>query len=275
MGRRDRSGVAGWVLVLAAASAAALGAGSPRSDSLATQETRPGEPAADGEAPVEDLRAGGDPAKRFFLLVPEAGAKAPRRGFGLVVILPGGAGGEDFLGFVKNIRRHALSDEYLVAQLVSPVRAPEPKVVWPTSRNRAPGIEFTTEEFVEAVLSEVARRHRIDPKRTFLLAWSSGGPAAHAVILENRRVAGAFIAMSVFHPDLLPSLRAARGRAYYLLQSPEDKITPYRFAVEAEEALRKAGARVSLVSYEGGHGWHGDVYGHLRAGFEWLRTRGR
>ena len=79
-----------------------------------------------------------------------------------------------------------------------------------------------------------------------------------------------FIARSVFKPAQLPSLREARGEAYFLLHSPEDKVCPYRMARQAEAVLKKAGAEVRLVTYPGGRGWKGNVYGLLREGLAWL-----
>ena len=35
---------------------------------------------------------------------------------------------------------------------------------------------------------------------------------------------GTFVAMSVFKPDLLPSLKPAKGRAFCILHSPDDKV---------------------------------------------------
>lgn len=105
----------------------------------------------------------------------------------------------------------------------------------------------------------------------FLLGWSSGGPPCYAIATRpDSGVAGAFIAMSVFHPDALPTIEAARGRAFYLLQSPEDRITPMRFAEAAEKALQAAGAKVQLRRYEGGHGWHGDFWSMIGEGIAWL-----
>ena len=38
----------------------------------------------------------------------------------------------------------------------------------------------------------------------------------------------------------------------------------------AEKSLREHGASVRFNTYEGGHGWHADVYGRIRSGIEWL-----
>jgi len=187
------------------------------------------------------------------------------------VVLPGGDGGADFHPFVKRIHKHALTEDWLVAQLVAVKWTPEQQIVWPTRDNPVAEQEFTSEEFVAAVVEDVAGRCKLDDRRTFLLAWSSGGPAAYAVSLQKKRpVTGSFIAMSVFKPTLLPSLEAAKGHAYFLYHSPDDNVCPFRIAKSAELLLRMNKAEVELATYEGGHGWHGDVYGSIRKGIEWL-----
>ena len=40
----------------------------------------------------------------------------------------------------------------------------------------------------------------------------------------------------------------------------------------ASEELAEHGATVKLQTYEGGHGWHGDVYGNIAAGVKWLES---
>jgi hypothetical protein len=73
--------------------------------------------------------------------------------------------------------------------------------------------------------------------------------------------------MSVFHPDRLPAPADARDGAFYLLQSPEDRITPMRDVEAAEEALRSAGAKVRLRRYDG---WHGDLWTMIAEGITWM-----
>ncbi len=80
--------------------------------------------------------------------------------------------------------------------------------------------------------------------------------------------------MSVFKPDRLPPLANAEGRAYFILHSPDDFI-PIRMTHEARDVLHENGARVELVTYAGGHGWRGDVYGNLRRGIHWLEQERR
>ncbi len=66
--------------------------------------------------------------------------------------------------------------------------------------------------------------------------------------------------------------KEARREAYFLLHSPEDKVCPHRMAVDAKTRLEKSGARVQLQTYEGGHGWKGNVFGYLREGLSWMET---
>ena len=226
------------------------------------------------DIPSQDLKAGGDADKRYFLIGPKRDAKEPEEGYGLVLVLPGGDGSADFHPFVKRIFRYALGDRTLAAEMVAIdwTGGEASRVVWPTRRGLPqPKMKFTTEEFVEAVVADVAGRHKIDRRKIYTLSWSSGGPAAYAVSLAPKSsITGSFIAMSVFRPDWLPALGAAKGHAYYLFQSPDDPICPLIHAERAAEALRKEGAKVELVTYPGGHGWRGPVFPNIRKGLDWL-----
>ena len=68
----------------------------------------------------------------------------------------------------------------------------------------------------------------------------------------------------------LPPLETAKGHIYYLLHSPDDKVCPFSHAEQAKVELTEAGATVRLDTYDGGHGWHGDVYGNIQRGISWL-----
>lgn len=215
-----------------------------------------------------------DEHRRYVLHAPPEETQAPKDGWKLLVVMPGGDGSAEFTGFVGRIREHALDDEWLVAQLVAPLWSEEqPKSnVWPTKRNPWPRMELTCEELFDAVVDHVAESHDLDHRYLFTLAWSSSGSLAYTLALEETsRVTGSFIAMSVYKPELLPSLKKARGRRFHILHSPDDWI-PIANAEAARDELEKKGARVSYATYAGGHGWHGDVYGNLRAGFEWLEA---
>ncbi len=144
------------------------------------------------------------------------------------------------------------------------------EIVWPTDKNRVEGIKFSTEEFVDAVITDVGRRHRLNPQRVFTLTWSSSGPAAYAVSLTSQKVTGSFIGMSVFKPDLLPPLEKAKGHGYFLYHSPDDRVCPFGMAQRAARDLEKNGATVKLVTYQGGHGWRAGLYDHIRDGVQWL-----
>ena len=131
-------------------------------------------------------------------------------------------------------------------------------------------MKFGTEEFVAAVVKDVAKRQPIDRGRVFTLAWSSSGPAAYAASLSSDRITGSFIAMSVFKPGLLPPLEKAKGHAYFLYHSPDDRVCPFRMAEQAARDLKKSGATVTLATYDGGHGWRGGLYDQMREGLQWL-----
>ena len=227
------------------------------------------------DVPCQDLRIKGDEKQRYFLIGPTRGEKAPRGGFGLLLVLPGGDGSADFNPFIKRIYKHAVPKTYLVAQAVSMKWTPQQGIIWPTARSRVKGQKFSTEAFVEAIIRDVAKKYKLSRKRIFTLSWSSSGPAAYFISMDKKKlVSGSFIAMSVFKPERLPALKAARGHAYYLYHSPEDRVCPMWMAEKAEKVLKESGARVKLVTYDGGHGWRGDIYGNIRRGIQWFEGKG-
>ncbi len=232
-------------------------------------------PDSDDELPVQSLLAGGDPMKRYFLIGPGDFENVPAGGRPLLLVLPGGGGGEDFHPFVKRIAANAVDEHYLVAQLVAPQWSADQasEVVWPTVGLPWNGMRFSTEAFLRAVADDIGSRYAVDNKKVFALGWSSGGPPIYAsLVAPDSPLKGAFIAMSVFKPNRLPDLSAAKGKAVYILHSPQDFIG-MRFPEAARDRLAKAGASTKLVTYEGGHGWHGDVYGNIRAGVAWLESK--
>jgi predicted esterase len=239
-----------------------------RSDETASPE-RPSSPdalPADNRITL-DVR---DEAQGEYLLV-EPTVESPEKGYGLVVILPGGDGSADFHPFVKRIHEVALEGAYVVAQPIANKWKSNQQIVWPTRTHRTAGMKFATEELVARIVDDVAQRHALDRSRVYLLAWSSGGPAAYATLLdEDSPATGALIAMSVYQPDSLPDVAGGKNKRFYLLHSEQDRVCPYRMAVAAEKALSQAGAQVALINYEGGHGWHGDVFGNIRRGIRWL-----
>jgi RNA polymerase sigma factor (sigma-70 family) len=241
----------------------------------ASRQSGDEDPLADvADVPALDLRVGGDAKKRYFLV--GKADRAPAGGYRLLVVLPGGDGSADFNPFIRRIHKNVLKERWLIAQLVAPQWDEDQfeNVVWPTERLKYPAAKFTTEEFINDVVATVKARVKVDPKRVYLLGWSSGGPPSYASAARKESpVTGAFIAMSVFKPGQLPALGNVKGKAFYLLQSPDDRVTPLRFAEAAEKALDGAGARVHLERYAGGHGWQGNVWKMLGDGIKWLDER--
>jgi predicted esterase len=219
-----------------------------------------------------DLNAGGNPRMRYFLIGAQEVAKPPAEGRGLLIVLPGGAA--DLHPFVRGMYKHVLGPDWLLAQLVAPVWGDKQKkeVVWPNEFVPWKTAEFTTEEFIDAVIAEVRKTSDVNPKRVFLLGWSSGGPPCYATALRTETpVTGALIAMSIFD-DTFP-IENARGRSFYLLQSPDDEVTPMWAARWANKSLREAGANVRLEEYPGGHGWMGsldETWERIGNGIHWL-----
>ncbi len=211
------------------------------------------------------------PAQTYFLIGPRKGARKPAKGHALLIVLPGGDGSREFHPFIKRIVKHALGPDFIAAQPVAPTHAMAAQVVWPTART--PGLHGApaTEDFVEVVIADAAARLPIDRTRVYVMAWSSSGPAAYAISLRKEKsVTGFFISMSVFQPMGLPPLDEAKGEAYVIEHSPDDKVCPFAMAKDAEQRLAAAGAKVKFVQTSGDHGWSGDVYGRMRAGIAWL-----
>lgn len=225
---------------------------------------------AQGEAsPVSEVALAETPG-RYFLVGDVT--DPPDEGFGLIVVLSGGDGSADFLPFVTNIAQQTVPPGYLVVQPVAIEwrEGQSERVVWPTRRSRVPGMRFTTEQYVAWVVDDVAERVALHPEKRLLLAWSSGGPAAYAVMTQkDAPISGAYIVMSVFKPHELGNLRFVRGRAFHIEHSPTDFI-PIRMAEDARDTLSEAGAAVNYVTYAGGHGWHGPIWDRLSQGFAWL-----
>lgn len=225
------------------------------------------------DVPASELHAEDNKHKKYFLIGDTDAARAPRSGFGLLVVLPGGDGSEDFLPFVKRVFKNGLPDGYLVAQLVAVKWKTDQKIVWPTEASRVEGKAFTTEAFIESVIKDVKDRHKINKKRVYTLSWSSSGPAAYAAALQDKTaVRGSFIAMSVFKPKQLPNLERAEGRLFYIYHSPDDRVCPFRMAEDARNRLEGVKAKVRFKRYDGGHGWRGNVFGNIREGIDWLES---
>lgn len=224
---------------------------------------------------VQDLRARGDEKMRYFVI--HKPTPPPAQGWRTLFVLPGGSGDAQFQPFVTRIAKNALPEGYLVVQLVAPVWTPQQaqNIVWPGEKSGVPEMKFSTTDFFLAVRAEVEKAHKLDPRYSFTLTWSSSGMSGYALsLLPRSGITGTFVAMSVFHSGALPPLNAAKGHPYFLYHSPQDFI-PIAQSEAARDMLQKAGATVELQTYEGGHGWRGNVFGNIRQGIEWLERQQR
>jgi dienelactone hydrolase/HEAT repeat protein len=227
-----------------------------------------------GDMPVQDLRANNDEKMRFFLMGPKT-KTAPADGYRLLLVLPGGDGGEDFRPFIESVAQDSVSNQYLVAQLVAPKWSGSENLVWPKEKDAAQGAPIATEKFIDAVVADIAKLHKLDAKHIYALGWSSSGPPVYATAMRAKTpLTGAFVAMSVFKSEECPPASNARGRAFYILHSPQDFIQ-MRFPQAAQKALSSAGAKVKLTTYPGGHGWHGDPPKMIRTGVTWLESQSK
>jgi L-ascorbate metabolism protein UlaG (beta-lactamase superfamily) len=228
-------------------------------------------PADVADVPAQDLFAWGDPKMRYFLMGPRKGSRAPRKGFGIVIIMPGGSGDHRFHPFVKRIVKNSIPDGFIAVQPVAVRWDDQVDITWPTRKAAVQGMEFSTEVFVREVVSHVRSKFKIDRRRIFTFAWSSSGPPSYFMSLKRDRIiTGSFIAMSVFHSAWLPPLENAAGYPYFLYHSPQDRRCRFHFARQAERELKARGAQVKMVTYEGGHRWVLPFYDDIRSGIEWL-----
>lgn len=213
----------------------------------------------------------GDEQAKYILHGPSVLPDGP---IGVLIVLPGGDGSEDFTPFVRRIAENELPPGFVLAQLVAVRWTEDQQVVWPTRGLSVEGMRFSTEDFIASVLEDLRSVNAVDPSRTFVMGWSSGGPPAYsAALAKDVPVAGAFASMSVWKPDLLPPLDAAKGRAFWIDHGREDTMIPLAMPQQAEKDLDAAGARAHLELWPGGHGWNGDVYGRIRRGLDWLQRK--
>lgn len=222
--------------------------------------------------PANEVHIGGDSKLRYFLIGLRVNAPPPEGGYRLLLVLPGGGGDAAFSPFVRRVYKNVLDERWLVAQLVAPSWDLRQKrtLVWPTAATPYEGAAFTTEEFADKVIADVESRAPVDEARRYLLAWSSGGPPSYSITLgPHSPIAGALIAMSI-GPHDVPAEAELTGKSFFLLQSPDDRITKFGHAETARDTLSAAGAKVHLEPYAGGHGWRGDVWGFLRQGITWI-----
>ncbi len=209
------------------------------------------------------------PKSCWFYVPPRRPPKTGRKA-GLMVVLPGGAGGRDFLPFVQNGLLAQVPDDFAGAMLTAVEWTPDQEVIWPSATDEVAGMQYTTEQYVRAVVAAVDDELPVDPERRVVVAWSSSGPAIHPLMAaKDAPFRRAYIAMSVWPHDL-KDLAAVKGRRYVLDQSPEDQTTIFRHVRDAHAALSKAGAQVHLSVYAGGHGWGEQPLPRFAKNVEWL-----
>lgn len=234
------------------------------------QDAEPEEAEDVADVPWEARLANDDEHMLYHLIGHDAEADAPDDGYRLLVVLPGGDGQAGFRDFVRRIKKYALDEQWIVAQLVAPVWGDDQEVVWTSDELPHDDMEFTTGDFIRAVIDEVEDEIDVDPNFVFAMGWSSSGTPVYRAALEKKtKITGAFVSMSVWKPDLLPSLKYAKKRAFSILHSPDDFIA-IRMAEDARDALEEAKAAVHYATYEGGHGWRDDPYGNMRRAIAFL-----
>lgn len=230
------------------------------------------------EATVEDrpeslhVRTIESDGRKRWILHPPLDETLPQSGAGLLVVLPGGDGSIDFAPFVHDTIRASAGSDYVLVQMIAPPIGTDAEnvIVWPSVHLPDDRVPFSIEPVVRAAVEVAKIEHRIDPDRIWVMGWSSGGPPAYELaIMPDSPFSGAFVVMSVFKPNLLSPLTGAMGKSFYILHSPHDFIA-MRFPEAAVSQLAGVGARTTLVVYEGGHGWHGDIAARIRAAIDWL-----
>ena len=192
---------------------------------------------------------------------------------GLALILPGGDGGRDFLPFCSTLAANAFPKDWLAVQLVAPQWRPAaPEVtIWPSALVKDSKARFDTEDFIKAVIAE-AQPKLEKSAPVVLLAWSSSGHAAISAVQKFPEIKGVLLAGSRFAPARAKSRSGLRDKAFFLYHGETDAVCPLADAIAAETFLPKAGARVKLVKFPGGHGWPPgiDHFGALRDGLAWM-----
>ncbi len=224
---------------------------------------------------VQERLAAGNSQQKYFLIEHQPGKTNAPAKRGLLLILPGGPGGADFLPFCANILTlYGVPKDFIVAELVAPQwTKDEDRIVWPGKLFPDQRAKFTSEEFLSNVIADVQKSNVVDARYIFTLGWSSSGHVLYSASLSNTNVTGSLICMSRFIPAKMPSLDQAKGKNYFFYHSPDDPICPFAEAELAARTLKEHGARTKLVSYPGGHGWQPNTYycDRIMDGIKWLK----
>lgn len=243
---------------------------------------------ANGVASIrsEVRQADGTPQSSYWLLLPNRGLRNPERnniqenpprapkGLGLLVVLtPGDGNGANMVNNWMDVAQEQLRGRYLVALPVAPRWSADQKITWLTrnSLSQTKEAKFTTEEFVTNIVKDIAANYLLDAERVFVYGSTDSGIAAYNTALDtNTRVRGAYLVNSPFKGALLPPLKGAKGRKFYLHHSREDKTTPYIIAATAQKLLTDNGAFVKLVAYEDAN--VADLIKQVGTALNWLET---
>ena len=215
--------------------------------------------------------------KRYFVIRHKIPTAETPKEYALLVVLPGGAGGADFLPFCANvITALGTPKDFIVAELVAPVwgKQDESSVIWPSKAVPGKDARFTSETFLDAVIDDVSKLYNIHDGWVFTLGWSSSGHVLYSSSFENPKIRGSFIAMSRFQPAWFTHPENAKGKRYYFWHSPDDTVCPYTESEFAASFLTKRGASTVLKSYKGGHGWTPFTFyaDRIKEGLEWFRA---
>ena len=224
--------------------------------------------------PATELRIPKDERMRYLLIGPAENQKPPAQGWKLFLIVPDGDRRNGVDELCRGFHQQVLPPGYVAVQLLPPVPATATDgAVWPTRLHNPDGAPFCTEDLIAAVVEDIQRRLTIDKRHIFAFGWSSGTPAVYSQSLQpDSPVTGSLVLGSVFVPQWLPDLRAAKDHAYYILNSQEDRQSLDRHARPAAAQLGAAGAKVKLQPYEG-HSWPKDTVGQVRRAVEWLERQ--
>jgi predicted peptidase len=158
------------------------------------------------------------------------------------------------LGYVGQLVLPALQE--LNAILVAP---DAPDATWTSA---------ISERLILAVLDEVQKENKIDPKRTLVTGFSMGGAGTWALAAKRpERVRGAIpIAAAPPPSDLKPAVPV------YVIHSRADESQPFERTDQAVRALETQGANVTLAALDGVP--HRDISQYiepLAAAIPWIR----
>ncbi|MEM7305437.1 MAG: hypothetical protein AAF682_02145 [Planctomycetota bacterium] len=206
----------------------------------------------DAHAPEPELVEIEGTSIRYHLIgVPPK--EAPRSGVGVAVVFAGSLRPDEpeaLLPAARNLYEHVLGPDYLVVQVVpTEVGLGGPK--WPQEAE-----ESGRRSLTDRILKDLhGRKYKLDKERFFAFAWRlDDDPAPYRALLQEKArypVRGLFVTGSRLpEADLLADLDESDvlgERAVYLdhrpfrrTESPDSRSSTHAFALDAEEAKRRA-----------------------------------